>query len=209
MRHGLDAERAHRAAADRARLSPRPAAGRHQRRAIFADARRCTRRTTRCSASPTARYVGRGRPPAPDARAPLQVGRPRCARCSPTCRRRSTTRWSIARRCAFMPEPRKPILPAFADRGRRRRGRASCAPRRATGSSAGSQRARAGRRRGARGRASPIASASNYELGVIVADGLRRLFPDRRRLHPVGEGAGHPGRARAAARAPARSSPGR
>ena len=35
----------------------------------------------------------------------------------------------------------------------------------------------------------------DYELGVIANDGFRRLLPDRRRLHPVGEGAGHPGRA--------------
>ena len=41
------------------------------------------------------------------------------------------------------------------------------------------------------------------------ADGLRRLLPDRRRLHQLGEGAGHPGRARAAARRPAAWSPGR
>ena len=34
-----------------------------------------------------------------------------------------------------------------------------------------------------------------YELGVIASDGLLRLLPDRRGLHQVGEGAGHPGRA--------------
>ncbi len=36
----------------------------------------------------------------------------------------------------------------------------------------------------------------DYELDVIASDGVRRLLPDRRRLHPVGEGAGHPGRSR-------------
>ncbi len=36
----------------------------------------------------------------------------------------------------------------------------------------------------------------DFELGVIANDGLRGLFPDRRRLHPVGQGAGNPGRPR-------------
>ena len=47
----------------------------------------------------------------------------------------------------------------------------------------------------------------DFELGVIEQDEVSRLLPDRRRLHPVGQGAGHSGRARAAARAPARWSP--
>ena len=38
-------------------------------------------------------------------------------------------------------------------------------------------------------------------------DGLRRLLPRRRRLHQLGQGARHPGRARAAAPAPARCAP--
>ena len=40
-------------------------------------------------------------------------------------------------------------------------------------------------------------------------DGLPRLLPDRRRLHQMGQGPRHSGRARAAVRARARSSPGR
>ena len=106
----------------------------------------------------------------------------------------------------------KPILPRFAG-GRRRR--------RTTADAAEAAELRAAGRRGARPRASPRtawrrASAEedyrerlDFELGVIEQHEVSRLLPDRRRLHPVGEGAGHSGRARAAARAPARWSPGR
>ena len=96
----------------------------------------------------------------------------------------------IARRCAFGAPKRKPILPQHRRR-HRRRGRAA-APR------------RAGR---ARGSGSPPMTG----LGADGAPGLfrparvrarrhrrhglSRLFPDRRRLHQMGQGAGHPGRA--------------
>ena len=69
---------------------------------------------------------------------------------------------------------------------------------------------RAGRARGARraperraGRSARDAAdepavrrAARLRARRHQADGLRRLLPDRRRLHQLGEGAGHPGRAR-------------
>ena len=118
----------------------------------------------------------------------------------------------IAKRCAFRPKGRKPILPRFVavagdvseaelSRSRRR----SCAAR--------------------PGRVSPSASPPRrcatgftpddydkrlaYELDVISKHEVPRLLPDRRRLHQVGEGAAAFRSVRAAAPAPARSSPGR
>ena len=52
-----------------------------------------------------------------------------------------------------------------------------------------------------------IASGSTSSSTSSTRMKYRRLLPDRRRLHPVGEGARHSGRARAAAPAPARWSP--
>ena len=52
-------------------------------------------------------------PPPRDAPSTSSSRPPRCARCSPTCRRPATTRSTIAQRCAFMPAPRKPILPRY------------------------------------------------------------------------------------------------
>ena len=46
-----------------------------------------------------------------------------------------------------------------------------------------------------RRRRRPYRERLDYELDVIDRHEVRRLLPDRRRLHPVGQGAGHPGRA--------------
>ena len=96
---------------------------------------------------------------------------------------------AIARRCAVMAETRKPLLPvcpkvrpgqteeetvrAMAMEGLERRMDAMAAD--------------AATREIYRARL-------EYELDVIANDGLFRLLPHRRRLHPVVEGAGHPGR---------------
>ena len=117
----------------------------------------------------------------------------------------------VARRCAFMPTVRQPILPAFPvgagrtepDGAPHARGRGTRAPARGAGLQArdgSAARAQA---------AKPYRQRLEFELDVIIADGLSRLLPDRRRFHPVGEGRRASRSARAAARAPARSSPGR
>ena len=80
-------------------------------------------------------------------------------------------------------------LPEGARRAAPRRRR--CARWRSRASSAAWTRWAPTRRRAARYR-----ERLDYELDVIAIDGLRRLLPDRRRLHPVGEGAGHSGRPR-------------
>ena len=117
----------------------------------------------------------------------------------------------IARRCAFMPEPRKPILPAFPGARTAHRGRGAAPPAPPTVSSIGwtpGLRRRDGSGRPSAGRQA-LSRAARIRARRHRADGLPRLLPDRRRLHPVGEGAGHSRSGRAAARAPARSSPGR
>ena len=89
-----------------------------------------------------------------------------------------------------------------ASRAPRSTRRPNCASAPRPGSSAGSRaRARAGPHRGGLPRAARLRARRHR------GDEVSRLLPDRRRLHPVGEGAGHSGRARAAARAPARWSP--
>ena len=102
---------AHRGAAARPRLCQGPADRRHQRRAL---PQGVDVRGARRAALHRAGRAYRGpQPPPPDARALFQVGGRRCARSSPTCPRPATTPWSIAQRCAYMPEPRKPILPSY------------------------------------------------------------------------------------------------
>ena len=80
----------HRAGADRSRLRARAAARRHQR-GLFRRAATTTRPTTRCCASPRARYVAEDKRRRLTPRALLQDAAPRWRSCSPTCRRRSTT----------------------------------------------------------------------------------------------------------------------
>ena len=78
----------------------------------------------------------------------------------------------IARRCAFIPQSRQPILPAFASGGRRRRGDARCAPPRAPGSRPGSPRLarRRGRCRG------PYRERLEFELETIIQMGFAGYF---------------------------------
>ena len=61
--------------------------------------------------------------------------------------------------------------------------------------------------RGARREASRLRRAARLRDDDHRADGVRRLFPDRRRLHQLGEEQRRAGRTRDAAPAPARSSP--
>ena len=95
----------------------------------------------------------------------------------------------IARRCAFMPQSRKPILPAFSTAaGLDEERRCAARPPRVW-------------RRGCKPAASPTDAAAPYrerlefELDMIVKIGFAGLLPDRRRLHPMGEAPGHSGRA--------------
>ncbi len=75
----------------RPRLRPRRAAGRHQRRALPGG--RGLRRARRADLHRRGRPGGAGGPAPAHGRAPLQDARPRWPSCSPTCRRRSPTRW--------------------------------------------------------------------------------------------------------------------
>ncbi len=141
----------------------------------------------RCSASPTApssaRTSGGGSPPSTGSRAP----RP-CAACSPTCRRPATTPstspaaapswWSSATRScrASRPSAGRSEDEELAAAGPRGPGRAAEAP------PAGRADRRLPGAAGARDRRHPV-------------DGVLRLLPDRLRLHEVGGGARHPGRA--------------
>ena len=118
----------------------------------------------------------------------------------------------IARRCAFRPKGRKPILPRFV-----------------AGDDVVSETEQARREtaelrrqaeQGLRDRLAAAPPAPGFTVSRLReaarlrdrrhrAHEVPRLLPDRRRLHQVGEGARDPRRSRAAARAPARSSPGR
>ncbi len=96
---------------------------------------------------------------------------------------------AIARRCAVMAETRKPLLPVCPKVRPAPRRTRRCGPWRARGWPGAWMPLARMRRRGALWRAAGI------RAGRHRRDGLPRLLPDRRRLHPVGEGAGHPGRA--------------
>ena len=168
----------------------RPAAGRHQRRALSQgrDVRGARRAAVHRS---RARIIEDEAPPA-HARALLQVGRRdagglrrpagglrqhprRSPAAAPTCRCRASRscRATQARAAA----PRRTSCASMARDGPERRLR---------------------RRRPAR---RPTSSSSKYRERLELrarhdrADGLPRLLPDRRRLHPMGEGPRHPGRA--------------
>ena len=204
---GWPSRRPHRGGADRSRLRARPAAGRHQRRAT----------------SPTPAMLRGAR------RAALhRRGR---ALSRTTDRRRLTPehcfKSAAEMRALFADLPEacdntlvdRPALrlhagaaqadPAALPKLQRGRDRGATALRAmaATGSRRGSTppgRDGAPTRDRARYR-----ERLDYELDMIVADGLRRLLPDRRRLHPMGEGATAFRSGPGAARAPARWSPGR
>ena len=107
---------------------------------------------------------------------------------SPTCRRRRPTpssspgdaptrRRRASRSCRASPATRRPRRGQLD-----RAGRGRARPR-------GWRQSRHRRRRSDR----LPRPARRIELGVIAKHGLRRLFPDRRRLHPMGQGPGDPG----------------
>ena len=186
-----------------ARLAAGPAGGRHAPGAV--PRRRATsRRTKRASASPRPR----ARRPAPaealHARAVLQARRTRWRSCSPTSRRRCENSIEIARRCNLSIELGKSRLPAFPtpdgvtiDELLWQRGRIRAGPT--------LREARPQGRAISRAIASGSRSRSDHR-----ADGLRRLLPDRRRLHQLGASRTAcrwgPGAARARARwSPTRS----
>ena len=110
----------------------------------------------------------------------------------------------IARRCNLSIELGKSRLPAFPTPGGRVGGRATC-------SSRGARRAcRAHRAAALRAKTPRYRERLEFEIQHHRPDGLRRLLPDRRRLHQLGEGATAcrwgPGAARARARwSPTRS----
>ena len=119
----------------------------------------------------------------------------------------------IAKRCAFRPKGRKPILPRFvAVADERERGRALAL-----------EAERAARARPRQGLAQRLAAAPPatgftvadyqkrlaYELDVIARMKFPGYFLIVADFIKWAKAQRHPGRARAAARAPARSSPGR
>ena len=164
--------------------------------AFFRRSELCTRRMTRCSASPralmSARTNRRRLTPEHHFKSPAEMR----AAVRRSARGRATTPWSIAQRCAFMLEARKPILPPFPTES----GRSEAEELRAQavdGLEARLERmcsAGDGRGRARSGRASPIASAS-ISSSTSSSRWVSRLLPDRRGLHPMGEGARHSGRA--------------
>ena len=94
----------------------------------------------------------------------------------------------IARRCAFLPQPRQPILPAFPTADGESE---ETALRRDALAGLDARLARLGvgdEDRPALSRAARIRARHDHPNGVC------RLFPDRRRFHPMGETRGHPGR---------------
>jgi hypothetical protein len=103
----------------------------------------------------------------------------------------------IAMRCGYYPKKRNPILPRL-HRRHRRSGRGREGGSRRTG--AAEARTKAGDAHRHR-RHRPGFSEAEYrerlefELGVIEKMKYPGLLPDRRRLHPMGQGAGHSGRA--------------
>ena len=102
----------------------------------------------------------------------------------------------VAGRCAFMPEPRQPILPRFETvRGGKRGG--SVDRRRGSGAPGASRDLRPPRgcnRRAAGGSSKALPRTSGLRTRNDRRDGFSRLLPDRRRFHPVGQKAGNSGR---------------
>ena len=111
---------------------------------------------------------------------------------------------AIARRCSVMAETRKPLLPV-------------CRKVREGSNEDDTVRAMAreglalphGRHRRRRRSPCPVFRTPGIRIGHHRQDGLPRLLPHRRRLHPMGQSPRHPRRTLAAAPAPARSPPGR
>ena len=104
----------------------------------------------------------------------------------------------IAQRCAVGAPKRKPILPRLSDR----RGRAASRAMPTPASTRGSRDAARRRRRSYRERL-------EFEIDVITRMGFAGYFLIVADFIKWAKAQRYPGRARAAARAPARSSPGR
>ena len=191
QRHGTPGRAQCRAGAARSRLRQGHSARRHQR-AVLRQARglRGARRADLHRRRPRGR-----RDRAAAAHAPSITSRPapRWRRCSPTCPRRSPRRSRSRERCAF--RPRHPQADPAALHGRRptrSTRRRSCASAAEEGLDAAHRHARP------RARAAPIEDYRerlDFELGVIERMKYPGYFLIVVRLHPVGEGAGHSGRA--------------
>ena len=97
----------------------------------------------------------------------------------------------IAQRCAFRPRTAKPILPRFSVGDRAVDEGAELRDARRGGPRAPHRVARARARPHRRG----IPRAARLRARGHRGDEISRLLPDRVRLHPMGEGAGHSGRA--------------
>ena len=97
---------------------------------------------------------------------------------------------TIARRCAYMPVPRKPILPRYTKLG----GRAEKDALKEMAET-GLMALKDSGRLSAEHRAQGLPGSPELRARHDREDGLLGLLPDRRRLHPVGQGPRHPGRA--------------
>ena len=105
----------------------------------------------------------------------------------------------IARRCSYYPEDPQPDPAALRRRRCRRRRRGGEGRGRRTGAPGARRAGRAACRARADARASReehYRERLDFELSRHREDEVSRLFPDRRRLHQMGEGAGHSGRTR-------------
>ena len=97
---------------------------------------------------------------------------------------------TIARRCAYMPMPRKPILPRYTKLG----GRAEKDALKEMAET-GLMALKDERPPVVRHRAQGLPGSPELRTRHDREDGLLGLLPDRRRLHPMGQGPRHPGRA--------------
>ena len=153
-----------------------------------------TKPMTRCCASPKA-ADRRIRPPPAQRRAPLQEPRRNGARCSPICRRRSPrpSRSPSVARSARTPQARscRAFRSATAWSTRRAKRRSRRLRRRAAAPACGAAPAS----RPAHGDRGRLPRAARIRARRHRRMKYRRLLPDRRRFHPMGEGAGHSGRA--------------
>ena len=158
----------------------------------YAHASRRRRATRCCSASSPARRWPTPTGSSSTGTATTSSRRPRCGRCSPSCPRPATTR-SPSPSAATSPSPRATAPSCRATPARRGRPRTPGSSRRSRPACGARYPERDPRRGPQAGR---VRDRGHH------LDGLRRLLPGRRRLHQLGQGERHPGRARAAARAP-------
>ncbi len=189
QRHGTPAERADRSRADRARLCQRHSARRHQR-AVLRQARGLRR--PRRADLPSPKAASSPRPTAASS-PPSIISRaaPRWPRCSPICRRRSPRRSRSRSAARSGRAPKSRSCRASRSATARSTRAPSCARAPRPGSSAASQSHGLAPGRTHRG----IPRAARLRAEGHRGDEISRLLPDRLRLHPMGEGAGHSGRA--------------